>query len=756
MKYTDIKVKEYGVGKITKQNTTVDVKPGEIKRQAAKFGNKIGKDGKPPTLGKKIRGSKTNVRFNLGMAESKCGEGEYFCNESQKCKPIPPGYEVRKDGYLIKKGMQETKEIASTTEIFIDMDGVLADFFTEWGKLMGKKNWRDIGPENISAALEKIKQTENFWLDLPLTSNAKNLINLVKEIKGEYNILSSPLPGDQKSEPHKREWIKKNLSFFPPKKILIRHDKESFATQSDGTPNILIDDYGVNVRKWEASGGVGFKHKDHKFERTAKAIKQHMDEPVEEKWSAKYKSSINCSNPKGFSQKAHCAGRKKTETKEAPPGTYFTKSGNLVKGKLTKDAKAKGARQTDPKDNSRSKVPAVSQYNEDKRIPRKKGQPAGSKKHSDLYTDENPKGTIHGLKFATVADAKASVSKIRNSGKKHAHKIQAAVAMEQRAKAAGKTSAAAVYRKFINAMKKKTKAKNENITEALDNPYPVKWDTLRRDGGSRAKIKLPDDTILDINITEPDYGHYDVEFSRGGTLKPTGGGDEFRIFATVVSAVTEWWNQLDKNNVMQVYFSADKADGRRSQLYKRFAQMWSDKIGWDYDYNDSGKTVAFGLTNPQYESYTRDQLPQIKEKNLKNITHTLEYVHVDKIIPVQQERIMDNFKKQVNKIVAGDYNPIVVDCDNKIVNGHHRWEAAKLMGFDEMAVAKLPYKISTIVENFADGKKKGKSRPGRVKRSGASCKGSVTSLRAKAKKASGERKKMYHWCANMKSGRNKK
>ena len=59
------------------------------------------------------------------------------------------------------------------------------------------------------------------------------------------------------------------------------------------------------------------------------------------------------------------------------------------------------------------------------------------------------------------------------------------------------------------------------------------------------------------------------------------------------------------------------------------------------------------------------------------------------------------------------------------------------------------------VENFADGKVKGKSRPGRVKRSGASCKGSVTSLRAKAKKASGEKAKMYHWCANMKSGKKK-
>ena len=286
-----------------------------------------------------------------------------------------------------------------------------------------------------------------------------------------------------------------------------------------------------------------------------------------EAWSKKYKDSINCSNPKGFSQKAHCAGKKKNETKEAPDGTYFTKSGNLVKGKLTKAAKERGARQTDPKDNQRSKVPAVSQYNEDldsmpmllefilqsprpgirilirkhtdgkrfvfktmtqntpgepkildkttaqkqlaalmrmgwkkemdegtrcwkgytkkgmktmfgkrvpncvknesleegKRIPRKKGQKANSKKHSDLYTDENPKGTIHGLKFATVKDAEASVRKIKSSGKKHAHKIQAAVAMEQRAKAAGKKSAAGVYRKYINSMKKKTNEEGVGI-----------------------------------------------------------------------------------------------------------------------------------------------------------------------------------------------------------------------------------------------------------------------------------------------------
>ena len=60
-----------------------------------------------------------------------------------------------------------------------------------------------------------------------------------------------------------------------------------------------------------------------------------------------------------------------------------------------------------------------------------------------------------------------------------------------------------------------------------------------------------------------------------------------------------------------------------------------------------------------------------------------------------------------------------------------------------------------MAENFADGKVKGKSRPGRVKRAGASCSGSVTDLRQRAKNASGEKAKMYHWCANMKSGRKK-
>ena len=84
------------------------------------------------------------------------------------------------------------------------------------------------------------------------------------------------------------------------------------------------------------------------------------------------------------------------------------------------------------------------------------------------------------------------------------------------------------------------------------------------------------------------------------------------------------------------------------------------------------------------------------------------------------------------------------------------FEVAKQIAMDHLGEDPYYYDKLKFIENFADGKKKGKSRPGRVKRSGASCNGSVTDLRKRAKNSSGEKAKMYHWCANMKSGRKKK
>ena len=115
---------------------------------------------------------------------------------------------------------------------------------------------------------------------------------------------------------------------------------------------------------------------------------------------------------------------------------------------------------------------------EDAKNTRKKGQ-FNSKKHSDLYTDENPRGTIHGLGFKDVAKARASVAKIKASGKKHAHKIQAAIAMEQRAREMGKTAEAAVFRRYIEQMKKKTKemqkakSKKESFLDSLERAFPI-------------------------------------------------------------------------------------------------------------------------------------------------------------------------------------------------------------------------------------------------------------------------------------------
>lgn len=57
-------------GRIVKGvNTTVDVGPDEIKHQAAKFGNTVDRDGRPPTLSTKVKGKSTNVLYNLGIGK---------------------------------------------------------------------------------------------------------------------------------------------------------------------------------------------------------------------------------------------------------------------------------------------------------------------------------------------------------------------------------------------------------------------------------------------------------------------------------------------------------------------------------------------------------------------------------------------------------------------------------------------------------------------------------------------------------------
>ena len=133
------------------------------------------------------------------------------------------------------------------------------------------------------------------------------------------------------------------------------------------------------------------------------------------------------------------------------------------KGKGSRDSRAMGLQANYTSQGVGSIKPMLSA--DKNRIARKPGQPAGSDKHSDLYTDENPKGTIHGLGFTDAKTARTSVNKIKSSGKTHAHKMQAAIAMSQRAKVASQRAkdpqkkkdlgaAHKVYQSYIDTNKK--------------------------------------------------------------------------------------------------------------------------------------------------------------------------------------------------------------------------------------------------------------------------------------------------------------
>ena len=94
-----MKLNEFGAGKITAQNTTKDVKPGETQRQAVKFGNKIGKDGKPPLLHKTAaKNSDPNKLFNMGLTEDSSvnnAELERMIRASAKARGIDPDTAVK-------------------------------------------------------------------------------------------------------------------------------------------------------------------------------------------------------------------------------------------------------------------------------------------------------------------------------------------------------------------------------------------------------------------------------------------------------------------------------------------------------------------------------------------------------------------------------------------------------------------------------------------------------------------------------------
>ena len=83
-------------------------------------------------------------------------------------------------------------------------------------------------------------------------------------------------------------------------------------------------------------------------------------------------------------------------------------------------------------------------------------KPKGSGRR--LYTDENPKDTVS-IKFATVADARATIAKVMRINKPYARKVQILTVLEQIARVMGKMEQA----RLAKAAKKKLKAQRKDV-----------------------------------------------------------------------------------------------------------------------------------------------------------------------------------------------------------------------------------------------------------------------------------------------------
>jgi len=145
--------------------------------------------------------------------------------------------------------------------VYLDMDGVLADFFGGVEFLYGVEHWKELTNDKTKdlkkKVIDRITGTD-FFAVLPKFSTADALIDMVKKFTGgSFSINTSPLRGDhENSAKYKKIWIQNNIE--QPDDIIVTGRKESYAKdKASGTPNILIDDRPVNIQRWQGAGGYG-------------------------------------------------------------------------------------------------------------------------------------------------------------------------------------------------------------------------------------------------------------------------------------------------------------------------------------------------------------------------------------------------------------------------------------------------------------------------------------------------------------------
>lgn len=168
---------------------------------------------------------------------------------------------------------------ADTTKphLYLDMDGVQADFFLQWAKMFGFKNYRDMGDvaaqtANIMKLVDKgDKFVEEFFATLPMLQGGARLLAWLNQHKIPYTILSAPLRHRfEASTAGKRRWLDRHTPGVSDNAIFTS-DKHKYARKG-GRPNVLVDDHGEKIAKWKNAGGIGIKHNDATTDETIKQL----------------------------------------------------------------------------------------------------------------------------------------------------------------------------------------------------------------------------------------------------------------------------------------------------------------------------------------------------------------------------------------------------------------------------------------------------------------------------------------------------
>ena len=160
--------------------------------------------------------------------------------------------------------------------VYLDMDGVIADFFDGFAKAFGKDHWKMIDDKEKS--IVKLQGTD-FFNTLELFPTSEALVNFVKDT-GDWGICSSPLRGDRDNSAYwKRVWLTRHGYMPPIEKLIFTGQKERYATERfSGVPNILVDDKPDNISRWISKGGIGILYQAN--ECTLEYVKQEIENAI--------------------------------------------------------------------------------------------------------------------------------------------------------------------------------------------------------------------------------------------------------------------------------------------------------------------------------------------------------------------------------------------------------------------------------------------------------------------------------------------